>query len=733
MATSDLERFFLQRQIPHVKPFYAINKKDDSEILEWIKETDIKLRAHYDPLFREQKNNLKSFLNMGMNPNFFSPMVATYIQQGLVNDMSDDVNVNELFRVVMDQVSLTVSNELVPQVIPNNDDYRDKVASKITKQWLESMSYDLDIDIQRIKWEIQKKVFGECFVVPMWDAERGDLLPDSKKYLNEELPLVDETGREVFDALGKPQKIKKHVRQGDIDLVNPMPFEVMLDPRIRYEDCNWFYWVDWVDTDYLKMKYKKINFKDNPQSTKFDGMSMSQKGTPNHIKVFNFFHKSHEFMPEGRHIVCTEDHVLINKTLEDNSSLIETQTLPLVRFIDLDMGIGCRGIPILFRNLRSVVSGYNRLTNQIYKNLEMESPKIFAHESSGIDAQRMPNGILVMEWRGAHKPSIETPSTNTTSIFKFREDLKNNIIEMGMQMPTGRGQTPNAQLDSFIALQHFEDQRVQLAAPDIKGHIKAIEHLYRRMISLARDHYDPDDGRLIKIIGKNNKFCLKFFNPENLDRDYDVKITTTGNLANSKAARTQLIMTLKREFPNILQDEVFIDMLGLSSAEKFQNAITAAVNSAEAENEDMSAGEAVIPPERYEDLITHWDAHRIPMQSQEFKLSPQTVRDLFERHMTATEKLMFEVMAESPTFTQRVQALRQFPMFFTPSPVNEPFQLGMQPPQGAEQELGGDPQNGSVPTDEETMEPPPLPEEQPPEASQDQTAPPPTPTQNSPY
>jgi hypothetical protein len=310
---------------------------------------------------------------------------------------------------------------------------------------------------------------------------------------------------------------------------------------------------------------------------------------------------------------------------------------------------------------------------------------------------------VVVEWRGNHKPSIETPVTNNSSIFKFREDLKQNIIELGMQMPTGRGQTPNAQLDSFIALQHFEDQRVQLAAPDIKQHIKCMEHLYRLLISIARDNYDPEDGRLIKIVGKNNKFTLRFFDPENLNRYYDIKITTTGNLANSKAARTQLMMTIKREFPTLMQDETFIDMLGLSDSDKFENAITTAVNSAEAENEDMLSGIPVLPPARYEDLITHWDSHRIPMQGQEFKLAPPEVQELFERHMTATEKLMFEQASESQTFAARLANLRQFPMFYTATPTNEPKQV-MPPMEG--EELGGVPDINSVPTEE--METPPF-------------------------
>lgn len=701
---TQLDRFFLQRQIPYVTPFYAIDPMDDANILQWVKETDIKLQAYYEPLFREQKNNLAILLNIGINPNFFSPLVATYLQQGLIYDAPDEININECFRIVMEQVSLIVSNELVPQVLPTNDDYKDKIAAKITKEWLESMSYDLDLDTQRSKWELQKCTFGEAFVIPVWDEDKGDLLPEAKKYKDEDLDYVDENGKPVYDENGKKFKVKKYLRQGDVDLKNPMPFELMIDPKARYEDSNWFYWVDWVETDYLKMKYKGIKFKENPQATKYDGMTNNIKGTPNHTKVFYFYHRSHPFLPEGKYIICTEDNMLLNETLENQPSLIETTKLPLIRFIDLEMGIGCRGAPILFRNLKNIVSGYNRLSNQIYNNLQAESPKLLVHETAGVDAQRMATGVIAMEWRGNHQPVWTTPSTNTSSIFNFRDKLKENIIEMGMSTPIVRGQTPNAQLDSFVALQHFEDQRTQLNTPAIKGHIKAIEHLYRRLISLGRDNYDPEDQRLIKVVGKNNRYTLKYFDPENLDKNYDVTLTTTGNLANSKAARTQFMLTIKREFPTLVDDQMFIDNLGIGNAEKFQNSITTAINSAEAENEDMLSSIPVREPARYEDLIAHWDSHRIPMQGMEFKNAPQEIKDLFERHVTATEKLMFEQATESQTFAARLANLRQFPMFYTPTPTNAPPpQMGME---GEGGEVGGVPEQMSTPT--ESMEPPPF-------------------------
>lgn len=245
--------------------------------------------------------------------------------------------------------------------------------------------------------------------------------------------------------------------------------------------------------------------------------------------------------------------------------------------------------------------------------------------------------------------------------------------QTALQNPLVKGETPNAQLDSFIALQYFEDQRTQLAAPSIKEHIRCMEQLYRLFITIAKDKYKPDDGRLIKILGKHNTYQLKYFDPINLQKSYDVHISTTGNLANSKAARSQMLLSIKREFPNILTDEVFMDMLGLSHSKKFMNAITAAVSTAEAENYDMMSGKPVLAPARFEDLIAHWDTHRIPMQTLDFKQSPLEVQDLFIGHLAATEKLMFEQAAENPLFGDRLGQLRQFPLIYTPKPVNEPI------------------------------------------------------------
>jgi len=682
MSEIELSKYFLTKKIPYTRPLYNIKIKDDKEVLDWFRECSFGLSEYFRPLFREQKSNLAFFIGAGVNPNWASPYTQIYANTSDISSPTEQIFINDMYRLVMDQVTIVVSHELVPDVLPNSEDYSDKVACNVVKDWLESMSYNLSTEEWRFKWEVQKKIFGESFAIVLWNPNAGDIHPLAKKYAKEDVGMVDETGQPISDLSEKPMKIRKNMRIGDIQLINPMPWDMMIDPQVNTKDSNWFYWVEYLDVDYLKKKYPKHTWdtkKTNGPETQYDFYTNTEKENPNKRKIFYLYHRSHEFMPEGRYIVAADDYVLVNEPIS-MPTIVNNQDFPLVHFKDLDLGLGNRGTPILFRNCKNLSDASNRISNQIYNNLEMESPKMFVHESCGVDAQRMPNGTTAIEWHGNIKPTIETPQTNTESIFKFQQEIGKRMDQTALQNPLVKGETPNAQLDSFVSLQYFEDMRTQLAAPAIREHIRAMEQLFRLMITIAKDKYQPDDGRLIKILGRHNTYQLKYFDPINLQKSYDVHITTTGNLANSKAARTQMLLSIKREFPDMLTNEVFMDMLGLSHSKKFMNAITAAVSSAESENQDMMGSKRVLSPTRFEDLITHWDMHRIPMQTMDFKQSPPEIQELFIGHVAATEKLMYEQAAESPLFLQKIDALRQFPMFYTPRPVNEPPPL----PMGAE-------------------------------------------------
>lgn len=674
MSELELSKYFLSKKVPYVKPLYTIDINNEAAVLDWFRETSYGLQEYFRPLFREQKSNLAHLLGAGVNPNWASPYTQIFANTADIGNVDQQIFINDLYRLAMDQVTTVVAHEITADVLPNSTDYSDKVAANVVKEWLDSMSYTLNIEEWRFKWEMQKKTFGESFCVVMWNPQMGSLHPAAKKYIDEDIDMVDDEGNTISGMNDEPVKLKKNTRIGDIQLLNPMPWDVMIEPKVQVQDSDWFWWVDYLEVDYLKKKYPKLNWDiktDRGPETQYDVYSNTEKENPNKRKIVYLYHRSCEFMPEGRYIVLTDEHQLVNEPLS-METIIENQDLPIIQYKDFDMGVGNRGIPIMMRNCRNLSECENQVANQMYNNIEMESPKMFVHETSGVDPQRMPNGNTFIEWHGQHKPSIETPQTNTSSIFKFWEEIRKSMDQVALQNPLIKGETPNAQLDSFVSLQYFEDLRNQLANPEIKRHLRCMERLYKLMISIARDKYDPSDQRLIKILGKHNTYQLKYFDPVNLEKSYDVHISTTGNLANSRAARTQMMISIKEKFPKLVADDVFVDVLGISHSKKFMNAITSAVSSAEAENQEMMGGKAVLSPARFEDLIAHWEVHRIPMQTLDFKQAPQEVQALFEGHVAATEKLMFEQAAENPLFGERLGELRQFPMFYTAKPVNEP-------------------------------------------------------------
>ncbi len=347
-------QLFNQRQIPYIKPFYSLDWDNDEDILDWFRDSDTKLLAYYSNLFTEQKQNLKTFYNNQTDYDTLASLIAGNYQNGTSSQDNDDININEMFLLVMDQVSMVVSNELTSQVLPNNDDYKDKIAAKYVKMWLNSMSYELDIDIQRVKWEIQKKIFGEAFVIPRWNKDIGDFHPLATEMKGESIPLVDEKGKKIKDSEGNNQEVDKYQRIGDIELINPLPWEVMIDPKDTYQYSNWFYYVKHEETDYLEREFPEKNFNNENALTKYDSSSGFSKNSTNHTKVFYFYHRSHKFLQEGASIICTENEMLFKKTFEDEQTLIANQKLPLIRFVSMNMGYGVRGVPVLFRNAYSV-------------------------------------------------------------------------------------------------------------------------------------------------------------------------------------------------------------------------------------------------------------------------------------------------------------------------------------------------------------------------------------------
>ena len=48
-----------------------------------------------------------------------------------------------------------------------------------------------------------------------------------------------------------------------------------------------------------------------------------------------------------------------------------------------------------------------------------------------------------------------------------------------------------------------------------------IKDMAKMTLAVCGDYYDVDDGRMLRIVGKNNKYSIRHFDTANLNKNYD--------------------------------------------------------------------------------------------------------------------------------------------------------------------------------------------------------------------
>jgi len=104
-------------------------------------------------------------------------------------------------------------------------------------------------------------------------------------------------------------------------------------------------------------------------------------------------------------------------------------------------------------------------------------------------------------------------------------------------------------------------------------------------------------------------------------------------------------------------------MTGLAQGEKAYDVASVAARAAEDENEKIFDTGAIIEPEEYEDLITHWRIHTQAIQPLGFKekASPE-VKQAAYNHLLATETMMIMRAEKNPLYMESLKMLVGFPM-----------------------------------------------------------------------
>ena len=649
----------------NVKPFHAINKEDPKELLKWCVKVSETLEKQAVSRNARMRKNLETYRGS------VSTMKRTDLRRSerqFLNRVNKFI-VNHLHDMTETRISQLSRLKPAVNVLPTNDEYEDRNAAKAVKYLVDHLWYINNVDEIRQKMLRNAFIFGESYCFVTWDKEKGDLHPLYVKArdLGIDLNFLDDEGNQIFDMDGNPMKISpdKPVKIGDVDYTIEVPWRVYLQRQPSMDKVEYCFRVGVESTETLKKDYplSADKLKSNANVKSYNADNLSEHFLEEETVFYEFYHKKTKHCPEGYYVKFTKSAILEMKELPFSHGM-----LPVVRITDMDVPEQLNGVS-QYEMVRPIQNMHDNLSTLLAKNIYMMGHAKWVMPRGACKIESLGNDNTIVQYQGPTPPQMIRTQPNPPEAYTFRNMLREEMGQIYGIQGVSRG-TPPKGVTAAVALQFLNEQEQERNSTTVIKHNDMIKDLAKMTIAVAGDYYEPDDGRMLRIVGKNNKYAIRHFDTANLYKNYDVRLELGSGLPESKAGKVQRIIEIMQMKPDLLSNERWMDLLDLADTEKMNSLITVAVRAAESENEDMMAGRPVGDPEEFEDHIVHWKVHTKAMQERTFKEEcPPEYRQKVMEHIAIHEFLMVEKARANPLFQAKLAELALFPIFpngFTP-------------------------------------------------------------------
>lgn len=631
-----------------VKPFSSVADKKDEEVLSWLKQVKDALLEQGSNRTQKQRENMLHYRGV---PTRKWDRASDFNGRRL--NRIKKVVVNHLFDLVETKVSQM--NRLKPavEVLPTNDEWEDKSAAKVVDMLIKHLWYVNNIDYLSQKMHRAARIFGETYAFVDWDSSKGDLHPAYVQGRDMGLKQIELPDGEIHD-------MEKPVKTGDVCYEIEVPWRVLLQRKPCYEESEYLFRIKLVPTDVLKKQYPekkgKIDITDDLRA--FDMEELQDRFIEEHTVVYEFWHKKIGEVHDGAYIKFTDECIL-----QRGPHKFTHGGFPCIRLTDLDAPDVLNGIS----KMEMIIPIQNMINNGetlISKNIWLMAHAKWVVPRGAVKIEQLGNDNTVVQYQGPTPPQMVQTQPNPPEVYGWVEGLKQKAQTVYGSHGISRGEVPKG-ITAASALQFLNELENERATTDIAKHGFMIRELAQMSIAVAADKYDINDGRMVRIVGENNKYLIRHFDVANLNKNYDVKYDLSTGLPETKSARYQRILDAMQRNPQMLQPERWEELLEFANEKKMQTLISEAVKAADSENEDLMQGLPVALPEEWEDHIQHWDSHARCMQSRSFKeeATPE-VRAAFKEHILVTEKAMLEKAKTNPLFQSKLATLVNFPIFY---------------------------------------------------------------------
>ena len=635
--------------------FYKLLKKNNKdEIHAWLTQTFESLIDEAQARTEIQRDNLIAYRGIDLNsmyagrqPNSDSYRLNKY--QKLI--------VNHLYDLTETKVSQFTRIKPAVEVLPANDEWTDRTSAKVTKLVIDNIWYSENADKLIVDSQRSCRIFGEHYVFIGWDENKGDLHPD---YVEVRDTLSDKDAEKAY----KSGKIKKYV--GDICYTPQLPWRVYLHRALRLENSDYVFSVGIEQTDKLRDKYKDFDSQIDSSdygTYMFDVQNLQDVFLEDSTLVIEFFHKKTTEVPNQYYAKFTISNLLENGSRDEYpTKLFSHGKLPFVRLTDLDVPDVLNGVS-RYETIKPMQRAYDNLTTLILKNIYLTAHAKWVMPRGACNITQLGNDNTVVQYQGAVAPQLVTYNSNNRDVYEYRNITRDEMSKIYATNSLSMSQLPDG-VTSKVAMQYLNELENERATTDVMKHNQFVAELAKMTIAVAGDLYDIEDGRLIRIVGTNNKYSLRHFDTAHLSKPYDVRVTSGSALPEMKAAKYERVLEMMQRAPQMMSPERWEELLDTANPEKAITLSSEAYRAADSIVEDILAGREVAPLEEWHDLVPHWETYAKAMQSRGFseEAEPQ-VRAKMKDFVYWTEEMMFLKAQNNPEFEARLATLTLFPIF----------------------------------------------------------------------
>ena len=628
------------------KPFHSINKKDDKEVLDWCNKITEALEKESISRNATMRHNLQVYRGI------YQTSGKSSLSRRVDNPLKNKVNkfvVNHLHDMTETRISQLTKVKPGINVLPSNDEYQDRSAARAVKYLINHLWYINNIDEIRQKMLRNAFIFGESYCFVLWDKYKGDLHP----------------GYVRARDMGIDMGFEEDIHVGDISYEIEVPWRVLLQRKKNIKDVDYCFRVSVESTETLKKEYpdkeKQIKLTENVKL--FDTQQMVETLLEDQTIVYEMFHKKAKHCQKGYYVKFTKDVILEKSMLPFSHG-----QLPFIRMTDMDMPEKLNGISA-YEHAAPIQRMHDNLSTLLAKNIYLMGHAKWVMPRGACKIDSLGNDNTIIQYQGPLAPQMIQVRPNPPEAYAFRNQLRDELGQIYGIQGVSRGAPPQG-ITAAVALQFLNEQEQERNSTTVIKHNDMIKDIAKMTVAVCGDYYDPEDGRMLRIVGKSNKYSIKHFDSANLSKSYDIRLELGSGIPESKAGKLQRIVEVMQMKPDLLSNERWIDLLDLGSSEKMHSLISVSLRSAESENEDILQGKFTADPEDFEDHIIHWKVHSKAIQDRTFKEEcPPAYRQELLEHIAIHEYLMVEKAQQNPLFQAKLAELPLFPIFpngFTP-------------------------------------------------------------------